>query len=57
MPLLAGTALLGAAPPFIVVLAEGQRREVLTVQGRGDTELVAIDQVLTGLGVTRWPPS
>jgi hypothetical protein len=35
-----------------VVLAEGQRREVLTVQGRGDAELVPIDQVLAGLGVT-----
>jgi len=35
-----------------VVLAEGQRREILTVQGRGETELVAIHQVLAGLGVT-----
>ena len=35
-----------------MVLAEGQRREVLTVQGRGDAELVPIDQVLAGLGVT-----
>ena len=53
LTVLAGTTLLGAAPTTsIVVLAEGQRREVLTVQGRGETELVAIDQVLTGLGVT-----
>ena len=52
LTLLAGTTLWGAAPPSIVVLAEGQRREVLTVQGRGENELVAIDQVLAGLGVT-----
>lgn len=35
-----------------MILAEGQRREVLTTQGRGDVELVPIDQVLAGLGVT-----
>ena len=35
-----------------MVLAEGQRREILTTQGRGDVELVPIDQVLAGLGVT-----
>ena len=35
-----------------MVLAEGQRREVLTTQGRGEVELVPIDQVLAGLGVT-----
>jgi N-acetylmuramoyl-L-alanine amidase len=51
-PVLLGPSLQGAAPPSIVVLAEGQRREVLTTQGRGDVELVAIDQVVAGLGVT-----
>jgi N-acetylmuramoyl-L-alanine amidase len=35
-----------------VILAEGQRREVTTVQGRGDVELVALDQVVSGLGVS-----
>jgi N-acetylmuramoyl-L-alanine amidase len=43
---------LAAAPTFIVVLLEGQRREVSTVQSRGDAELVPIDQVVSGLGVT-----
>jgi len=47
-----GTSLLAAAPSSIVILAEGQRREVVTVQGRGDVELVAIDQVVSGLGVS-----
>jgi N-acetylmuramoyl-L-alanine amidase len=47
-----GASLLAAAPSSIVILAEGQRREVATVGGRGDVELVAIDQVISGLGVS-----
>jgi N-acetylmuramoyl-L-alanine amidase len=43
---------LAAPAPFIVILAEGQRREVATVPGKGDVELVPIDQVVAGLGVT-----
>jgi N-acetylmuramoyl-L-alanine amidase len=50
---LAAPSFLAAASPIpaIVVLAEGQRREVTTVQGRGDAELVPIDQMVAGLGV------
>jgi N-acetylmuramoyl-L-alanine amidase len=42
---------LAAVPGPIVVLTEGQRREILAVT-RGDVELLPLDQVLAGLGVS-----
>src|SRR5215831_13560857 len=42
---------LAAVPGAIVVLTESQRREVLTVS-RADVELVPLEQVLAGLGVS-----
>jgi len=43
------TAASAAAP--VVLLTEGQRRELLPV-ARGDAELVALDQVVAGLGIS-----
>ena len=45
----AATAASAAAP--VVLLTEGQRRELLPV-ARGDAELVALDQVVAGLGIS-----
>lgn len=42
---------LAAVPGPIVVLTEGQRREILAV-ARGDVELLPLDQVLAGLGIS-----
>ncbi|HXB56563.1 MAG TPA: N-acetylmuramoyl-L-alanine amidase [Vicinamibacteria bacterium] len=42
---------LAAGPGPIVVLTEGQRREILAV-ARGDVELLPLDQVLVGLGIS-----
>jgi len=45
----AATAASAAAP--VVLLTEGQRRELLPV-ARGDAELLALDQVVAGLGIS-----
>jgi N-acetylmuramoyl-L-alanine amidase len=49
--LLAPSLLIAATPVPLVLLTEGQRRELLPVLGRGDVELLPIDQVVAGLGV------
>jgi hypothetical protein len=47
----AGTTLLAAAASPVTVLTATQRREVASL-ARGEAELVAIDEVLAGLGAS-----